>query len=121
MRSVAAPSAATGSRDVGSMRGEDTPAVPMKVLVLSPDPGIPLYGPSGSSAHLRGVISAFAARGDEVRVAVAKEGGPAEDAVPAEVVSFAPRRWGWLPRVWRERGETWDARRLLAAGLDGFA
>jgi glycosyltransferase involved in cell wall biosynthesis len=96
----------------------------MRVLVLSPDPGIPLYGPSGASAHLRGVVRAFAERGDQVRVAVARtggHGGPPHEVVPAEVVTFAPRNWAWLPRVWRERGETWDARRLLAAGLDGFA
>lgn len=81
---------------------------------------MPLYGPSGASVHLRGIAGAFQRAGYEVTVAAPRatdRRGPFED--PAVNVVFAePRRWGWLPRGFRERGERWDGQRLLNAGLD---
>ncbi len=92
-----------------------------RVLVVSADPGIPLYGPSGSSAHLRGMIRSFAGAGHEVVVAVPRladaRGASGDDVVPARVVTHTPRRWGIVPRRWRERGEGWDADRLVARAL----
>lgn len=41
-----------------------------RLLVVSCDPGIPLHGPSGSSAHLRGFISGAAELGFDVTVAL---------------------------------------------------
>lgn len=96
----------------------------MRVLLLSADPGIPLYGPSGASAHLRGVARALLRRGDDVRIAVPREAddrGRVEDPVDAPVITSPPRRWGWLPRTIRDRGGGWDSRRLVAAALaDGW-
>lgn len=40
-----------------------------RILVTTADPGVPLHGPSGASAHLRDVASAFARAGHEVTVA----------------------------------------------------
>src|SRR5690606_19623460 len=96
----------------------------VRVLVVCADPGVPLYGPSGASAHLRGVVRALADRGHEVRVAalrLADRRGAVRERLDVPVVTRAPRRWGWLPRRLRERGEWLDARRLLRAALaDGW-
>lgn len=96
----------------------------MRVLVLSGDPGIPLFGPSGSSAHLRGVVRALVRAGHDVRVAVVggtDRGTAVEDPVGVRVTSLQPRKRRWLPRRWRERGETWDARRVFSAAIgDGW-
>lgn len=90
----------------------------MRALLFSADPGIPLDGPSGASAHLRGVGRALAGAGHEVTVAVPRRAdgrGAVDDPVPGEVIEVAPGRWGWLPRRWRERGEARDGRRLAGA------
>lgn len=95
-----------------------------RVLVFCGDPGVPALGPSGCSAHLRGIVSALVARGYDVRVAVPRledRRGRVDAVVEAPVITSPPRRWGWLPRRWRDRGETWDGRRLLAAATaDGW-
>lgn len=96
----------------------------MRVLVLSTDPGIPLYGPSGASAHLRGTVAAFAARGDEVRVAVprlADDRGRVDDLLDVDVIVDEPRRWRWLPPRFRGHGERWDAIRLANEAVRDFA
>lgn len=90
------------------------------VLVLCADPGIPLYGPSGASAHLRGVIRAFDRLGWTVHSAVSRledRRGRVPDEVPGAVTVVPPRRWGWIPRRWRERGERWDGARLVRAAM----
>jgi glycosyltransferase involved in cell wall biosynthesis len=93
-----------------------------RVLVLSADRGIPLLGPSGSSAHLRGVVVALGAAGHAVHVAtpraVDKRGAAA--ALEVQHTTAEPRRWGWVPRRWRDRGELWDARRLVTRALRDF-
>lgn len=94
-------------------------------LVLCGAAGIPLYGPSGSSAHLRGVVRALVRRGYEVRVAVPRlhdDRGAVDDPVgDVRVITAEPRRWGLLPRSVRERGEAWDGRALLTRALaDGW-
>jgi glycosyltransferase involved in cell wall biosynthesis len=94
-----------------------------RALVLSGAPGIPLYGPSGASAHLRGVARALVARGDEVRVAVPRlsdRRGAVEDRVDVPVTVFEPRRWGFLPKALRERGEARDGRELVRRAVAGF-
>ena len=75
-----------------------------KTLVLSGAAGIPLYGPSGASAHLRGVVRAFHTLGDEVRVAVPRKSdrrGVVDDDVGVPVITCEPRRWSWMPVRWR--------------------
>lgn len=88
----------------------------MRVLVFCGDRGIPLLGPSGSSAHLRSVAAALTRRGHDVVVATPwladHRGAVAEPCT--RVATAAPRAWRWLG-PWRERGETWDARRLARA------
>lgn len=89
------------------------------MLVSSGDRGIPLLGPSGASAHLRSVVAAFQRRGDEVIVAtplLADHRGAVAQAPPTTVTA-TPRSWRWLG-PWRERGETWDARRLARAARE---
>ncbi len=93
----------------------------MRTLLFSADPGIPLHGPSGASAHLRGVARALGAAGQVVTIAVPRRSdarGAVDDPVSAQVIAVEPRRWGFIPRRWRERGEGSDARRLAdAAGV----
>ena len=90
-----------------------------RILLLSTAAGIPLLGPSGASAHLRGIARALQAVGD-VTVAVPRlhdHRGAVDDALDLPVVTAPPRRWGVVPRRWRERGEVWDARRLVARAV----
>ena len=92
-----------------------------RVLVFCGDKGIPLLGPGGASAHLRGVVRALVNRGHQVCVAtptaVDHRGTVAEEPLPAMGVHAPPRKWtGPL----RERGETWDARRLMRHALRQF-
>lgn len=49
--------------------GDPRPERPQRVLVVCADPGVPLHGPSGASAHLRAIASAFANQGHQVTVA----------------------------------------------------
>ncbi len=77
----------------------------MNVLVYSTDPGIPWLGPSGSSAHLRAIAGAFAARGDRVRVAVpcrVDQRGAVDAPPDVEVVTDEPCR-GFTPDLVWER------------------
>ncbi len=91
----------------------------MKVLYAAPARGIPVYGPSGASAHQRGVIAALAELGHQVTVLA----GSVEDRrgrhgrLPegVELRSAPEPGWpSWLKR-YRERREAWHARRLAAA------
>lgn len=96
----------------------------MRVLLLCGDPGVPVYGPSGSSAHLRDIARALALRGHEVRVAalrLADRRGAVQEPLELPTFTAPPRRWGWLPRRFRDRGELWDGRRLVRRALaDGW-
>ncbi len=87
-----------------------------RALLLSTDPGIPLYGPSGASAHLRGV-----ARGlDAAVVAVSRSvdgRGAVSDPVEARVVTAPPRGWRAVPPAWREGLGVWDGRRLATRAV----
>ena len=84
------------------------------ILVFSGAPGIPLLGPSGSSAHLRGIIAGLSSLGHPVRVAVPRlqdRRGAVCDLPPVPITTFSPRKWSFL-RSLRERGEVWDGRAL---------
>ena len=82
--------------------------------------GIPLYGPSGASAHLRGVARALRRRGHEVQIATvcaADDRGRWDDrdALPAihlPTPGAAPRRW---PTGIRTLGARIDGHLLAAA------
>lgn len=85
------------------------------------DRGVPLYGPSGASEHLRGVVRALVRAGHDVRVAVIVEAdrrGRWGRTVDAPVFVAPPRRW---PRGLRTWGTQWSARVTVARALaDGW-
>jgi len=56
----------------------------MRILYLSPDPGVPVLGAKGASVHLRALVSAFNKLGEEVVVASPRV-EPAENFLPAAV------------------------------------
>ena len=94
----------------------------MKVLVYCGAPGIPVCGPSGSSAHLRGVARALARAGHEVRVATPRfcdDRGAFDMPVGLPHIGFRPRSWRWLGPL-RERGEALDSRRLAAIATQAW-
>lgn len=91
-------------------------------LVMAPDPGVPWHGPSGASAHLRAIAAELHAR-HGAGVAVAREvdhRGRAEVGPDIPLVSLSPRKWGWLPRRFREHGERLDGRALLTLAMQRF-
>jgi glycosyltransferase involved in cell wall biosynthesis len=66
------------------------------VLVWCAARGIPLYGPTGASAHLRGLSRALLSRGHRVRVATPQhhdERGRHEEAPPLPSVHLPRGRW----------------------------
>ena len=78
-----------------------------RVLVLCGDPGVPVYGPSGASVHLRAISAAWRRRGAEVRVAALRETddrGRWGEPLNAEVVSAPGTR---LVRSWPRRVSGW--------------
>jgi len=84
------------------------------VLVFCGAAGIPACGPSGASAHLRGVSRALVRAGHEVRLATPflyDHRGPFDTPLGIPHVSDPPRSWRWLGPL-RERGEALDSRRL---------
>lgn len=89
----------------------------MRVLLASPARGIPFLGPSGASAHLRGVASALVRSGHEVVVALPHrtDARGAVAAVPegVEVVDL-PFRRGRHPRWRRELREEAHTAELLS-------
>ena len=93
-----------------------------RVLVLCPDRGVPLFGPSGASAHLRGMVGAWQRTGAEVRVATpldADARGRVHDELEALwAMHRPPRRW---PRGLRTWGRLRDATDLVSRVLrDGW-
>lgn len=58
----------------------------MRLLYLSADPGVPVYGAKGASVHLRSLVAAFDARGTEVVLASPRlEAG--DNALPPSVAT----------------------------------
>lgn len=80
--------------------------------MLAGDPGVPIHGPSGASAHLRGIARGFAERGHEVTVgALLHSDARGRIDSPLGVRSFTTGRRPW-PDGLRTFGEQHDARRL---------
>ncbi|MEO0604395.1 MAG: glycosyltransferase family 4 protein [Myxococcota bacterium] len=112
----------------------------MRVLVHCADRGVPLYGPSGASEHLRGVIRALSRAGHDVRVSVrCLVDARGRWGRSLDVPAFEGPPSGW-PRGLRTLGEGLDAavplhrsvadgwspdwiweRHALASGVTGFA
>ena len=92
-----------------------------QVLLLAPAPGIPVLGPSGASAHLRGIADAFLKRGAKLRIVAARasdrRGVHGEVGVAIETVNV-PGWPSWLPK-YRERRESWTANKVARQALSG--
>lgn len=95
--------------------GFPNPAIPRRVrLLLNAAPGVPLFGPSGASAHVRGLGTALGAR----ILAVREEdhrGRFGSLGVPFETVG-APGWPSWLDRF-RDQAEVNAARRIARAAM----
>ncbi len=95
----------------------------MSALLVAPARGIPVLGPSGASAHLRGVAAALYRRDPGLRIVAAAasdtRGVHGEVPVPIETAPW-PGWPSWLPR-WRERAETWHGARLARVARRGPA
>lgn len=84
----------------------------MKISYLLPAPGIPVQGPSGSSAHARGIVRALRQQ-HEVRLLAAKitdRRGRFGEETPAQAVGV-PGWPSWL-RKYRDLTEVISARRI---------
>lgn len=84
-------------------------------LVLCAAPGIPVLGPSGASAHVRGIAEALGAEAVIAARAVDRRGAHARLAVPVEATGV-PGWPSWLDG-WREYTEVWAARRVARAAV----
>lgn len=89
----------------------------LRVLVCCGDPGVPVHGPSGASAHLRGVARGFAALGHRVTVAALRDhDARGRHDVPLGVEAITGHgRW---PRGLRTVGLRWDARRSVRRAVE---
>lgn len=80
-----------------------------------------MLGPSGASAHLRGIAQAFVTRGAQLRIVAAREsdrrGVHGQVPVPIEAVGV-PGWPSWLPK-YRERREAWAANKVARQALRG--
>lgn len=83
-------------------------------LYLCAAPGIPVLGPSGASAHVRGLAEALGARVIAARD-VDHRGRHGQIAVPVEAVGV-PGWPSWLDG-WREYTEVWTSRRVARAAV----
>ena len=80
----------------------------MKVLLCGA-PGIPVLGPSGSSAHLRGIAGAL--QPDLVVAARRSDARGEHGAIDAPIVEVGVPGWpSWLEK-WRDQREVWSGRR----------
>jgi hypothetical protein len=96
--------------DGGALR---IPGQLLRILVLCADPGVPIHGPSGASAHLRGVARGMQTAGHRVTVAALRHSdhrGRMDS--PLGVPAITSGRLSWPPRL-RTFGERADALRLL--------
>lgn len=86
----------------------------MRIALLAPAPGIPVLGPSGASAHLRGVAQAMVDLGHSLRIVASLEQDRrgVHGQVPVPIETVGNQGWpSWLPR-YRERRETWIGKRV---------
>ena len=92
----------------------------MKVALIAGSPGVPVQGPSGSSAHLRGLARGLGELGHDVRVWATRlsdrRGSFGEPVVGARETGV-PGWPSWLER-WRDLTEIRAARRLSRAVIE---
>lgn len=82
-------------------------------LLLNAAPGIPLWGPSGASAHLRGVAEAW--RPDAVITAKLQDRRGVHGTVSVPVVETGVPGWPSWAEPWRDLTEIWASRRVARA------
>lgn len=102
-----------------SDRTETRPAR-VRILVVCGDPGVPIHGPSGASAHLRDVAEALAALGHRVSVAaICPHDHRGRYGIHFDLPSVTV---GLLrgPEGLRGAVATWQCRRLLRRALRSF-
>ncbi|MEY3213195.1 MAG: hypothetical protein RIT28_3676 [Pseudomonadota bacterium] len=95
----------------------------MSALLVCAALGVPALGPSGASAHLRGVAWALHRRGLPLRIVAARASDPRGvwGAMPVAVESAPIPGWpSWLGR-YRERREAWLTARLADVANRGPA
>lgn len=84
----------------------------MRILVFCADPGIPIHGPSGASAHLRAIARAYQTLGHTVLLAALKaHDHRGRHDVPLRVPALTIGRPTW-PDGLRTLGEHLDSHRL---------
>ena len=81
---------------------------PLRVAYVSTDPGVPVYGRKGASAHVRAVLTQLVERGHDVHLVAGRVGGTA----PAELAGLPVHP---LPAV---RGDSPAARERAAREAD---
>lgn len=87
----------------------------MSRLLLNAAPGIPLLGPSGASAHLRGIANAW--RPDAVVTAWASDRRGVHGSINVPVVETKVPGWpSWL-EPYRDIAEIWGGRRIARAAM----
>lgn len=87
----------------------------MGAVLLCAAPGIPVRGPSGASAHLRGIAGAL--RPDLLVAARLVDARGAHGDVTCPTVAVGVPGWpSWLDR-WRDQAEVLTARRVARAAL----
>lgn len=85
------------------------------MILLNAAPGIPIHGPSGASAHLRGLANALRPR--VLVTARAEDRRGRFGAVDVPVVAVGVPGWpSWLAS-WRGYAEVWTARRVAGVAL----
>ncbi len=91
----------------------------MKIASLVASPGVPVQGPSGSSAHVRGLARGLRALGHEVTIFAARRADRrgAHGEPVAAIETGAPGWPSWL-EPWRELSEVWAARKLARAVIE---
>lgn len=98
----------------------------MRIRYLVPAPGVPVQGPSGASAHVRGLVSGWRSLGHTVDVLAAREvDRRGAFGQPVGAVALGVPGWpSWLER-YRDLTEVIAARRLsrhlIEAALGGAA
>jgi starch synthase len=102
----------------GARAGVHAPPAPARIALLVGAPGVPVQGPSGASAHVRGLAAALSARADTRLYAVqqADHRGSFGPPTPARCVGLPP--WPGPLLRWRRYREVLAARRVARAALE---
>ena len=62
-----------------------------RVAYVCTDPGVPVFGSKGASAHVQAVVRVLVVRGAEVHLVAARTGGPVPEGLESVIVHQLPR------------------------------